>query len=100
MTLAIVDAYVKTGNSSNLNINSNDFFAASLLKDRWFLNEIRKSLVFIKLLNQQTQQANFNQLPVLPLRSLSYHKDLIAELFSIVTRIIQKINCKFNKNKR
>lgn len=84
------------------NVNStklNNHFGSSLLGDLAFLNEIRKSIVFIKLLftyssnlPAQAQSVNFlifNSLPVLPLRS-SMQKDLLSDLFNIYTKIIFK----------
>jgi len=79
-----------------------------LLNDTWALNEIRKALIFMKLLfvysslvsqsqiQQQSQtqhhQSNYfitSSLPILPLKS-SMQKDLITELFNIYTKFLMK----------
>ena len=76
-----------------------------LLNDPWTLNEIRKALIYMKLLfvyssliNQpQIQQQLHNQsnyfitssLPILPLKS-SMQKDLITEIFNIYTKFLVK----------
>lgn len=76
-----------------------------LLTDSSTLNEIRKALIYIKLLfvysslvtqSQIQQQSNLqsnyfvtSSLPVLPLKS-SMQKDLITELFNIYTKLIIK----------
>ena len=84
---------------------------SSLLGDTWALNEIRKALIYMKLLficaSTSSQQANTqapqttstqqsqshyfitSSLPVLPLKS-SMQRDLINELFNIYTRFLIK----------
>ncbi len=85
-------------------------FGWSLLNDTQFLNEIRKCLIFIKILflsasslsssttptaSQQQQITNstfiFSSLPVLPVRSSST-KDLVSELFNVYTKFFNKSN--------
>ena len=74
----------------------------NLLNDPWVLNEIRKALIYMKLLfvyssllsqsQPQQPQSNYfitSSLPVLPLKS-SMQKDLITELFNIYTKILIK----------
>lgn len=80
---------IKTGSISDSQ-TEHDIFAASLLMDYWFLNELRKGLLFVKILTS-LNLANY-PLPVLPYRSMGYQKDLLSELFSIITRLIPKIN--------
>jgi hypothetical protein len=78
--------------------------APALLGDLWFLNEIRKGLIYIKLLivynsllvqsqlAQQPPQSNYfitSSIPVLPMKS-SIQKDLITELFNIYTKFVVK----------
>ena len=85
--------------------NQNSVADLSILSDQWVLNEIRKGLVYVKLLfvylstvqSQQTQPQSLQQsnhfittsLPILPLKS-SMQKDLITELFNIFTKFLVK----------
>jgi hypothetical protein len=86
--------------------SSSDVFGASLLNDLWFLNELRKALLYIKLLyvynTQMTANANTNNtsltnknssilssLPILPLK-VSNQRDLLSDLFNLFTKIILK----------
>ncbi|CAF0729025.1 unnamed protein product [Brachionus calyciflorus] len=80
--------------TSKFNQSSNHF-GFSLLNDIWFLNEIRKAIVYVKLIisySTQSQGSNFlvNSVPVLPLRS-SMQKDLLSELFKLYTKIIYRV---------
>jgi hypothetical protein len=53
--------------------------------------------LFIKLifsLNQSNNNLISLSLPILPYRSMGYQKDLLAELFSILTKLIYRINGK------
>jgi len=85
MALGIVNAYVQI-NSTNTDTVA-DLFAFSLLKDKEFLTDMRKGLIYVKLISHSQQ-------PVLPCRSVSYQKDLLAELFSVLTRL-KKGNLKY-----
>lgn len=51
-----------------------------------FLNEIRKAIIYMKLLFINSSGAS---LPILPLRS-SVQKDLLSDLFNIYSKIILK----------
>ncbi len=86
--LALISAYIDVSRVSME--AAADLFAFSLLKDQAFLNEMRKGLIFVKLISTQQQ----HQQPVLPCRSLSYQKDLLAEMFSVLTRLVQRIHDK------
>lgn len=85
MTLSLVDAAVP-------NNTDNDTLGSTLIKDQEFLNEVRKGLLFVKLLFS-LNQPNY-PMPVLPYRSMGYQKDLLNELFCIVTRLMHKANDK------
>lgn len=99
VTLNLVNVFVVTTNKSNNSYNNidscglePDFLFASLLSDYSFLNELRKGLLFIKLMFS-VSQSNINlSLPILPHRSITYQKDLLAELFSVLTKFISRIN--------
>lgn len=71
-------------------------FGLSLLNDLWFLNEIRKVIVIVKLMiiyNAQNQINNsnllINSVPVLPVKS-SMQKDFLAQLFKLYSNIFFK----------
>ncbi len=80
-------------------------FGVSLLNDTQFINEIRKCLIYIKILfltassqqngAQQHQTINssflYSSIPILPVRSSST-KDLISDLFNIYTKFFNKPN--------
>ena len=82
-------------------------FGVSLLNDTQFINEIRRCLIYIKVLFltaslQQQQQTGaqhqttnstflYSSIPVLPVRSSST-KDLISDLFNIYTKFFNKPN--------
>ena len=78
-------------------------FGMSLLNDTQFINEIRKCLIYVKILfltvsSQQTAQQQgtnssflFSSIPVLPVRSSST-KDLISDLFNLYTKFFNKPN--------
>lgn len=72
-------------------------FGLSLLNDLWFLNEVRKVIVIVKLLisynaQNQTNPSHLliNSIPVLPVKS-SMQKDFLAELFKLYSNIINRI---------
>ncbi len=76
------------------------YYGLSLLHDVWFLKEMLKTIILIKLVfksaqqQQQQQQGNafiMLSLPVLPLRS-SMQKDLLNDLFNIYIKIYCKVN--------
>ena len=104
VTLNLVNVFVVTTNKSNNSYNNidscglePDFLFASLLSDYSFLNELRKGLLFIKLMFS-VSQSNINlSLPILPHRSITYQKDLLAELFSVLTKFISRINGNFER---
>ena len=85
MTLSLVNATLATSSGTN-----NDTLGTTLIKDQEFLNEVRKGLLFVKLLFS-LNQPNY-PMPVLPYRSMGYQKDLLNELFSIVTRLMHRGN--------
>jgi hypothetical protein len=89
---------------------SSYLLGSSLINDNWFLNEIRKGLIYIKLLfsyssiNQQQQSNNYvsTSLPILPLKSSS-QKDILSDMFNIFTKLtsrldksIEKVECKYS----
>jgi hypothetical protein len=104
-------ALCKFNNNLNSNNNQNNVSKKvnGLVKDSWFLNELRKGLVFIKLVffynsiynsnsntgaGQQSQQNSFlisTSLPVLPLRSAS-QKDILSEIFNVLSKLIEKLS--------
>lgn len=71
--------------SSTVNKRSSNLFGFGLLADLTFLNEIRKAIVYMKLLFTNAQV----NVPILPLRS-SVQKDLLSDLFNIYSKIILK----------
>ena len=86
MTLSLVAAVAAPTNPAS----GHDIFGSTLIKDQEFLNEIRKGLLFVKLLFSSNQAVY--PLPVLPFRSIGYQKDLLNELFSIVSKLVHKLN--------
>lgn len=89
--------------SSTHKTSATNLYGSGLLADLGFLNEVRKAIVYMKLLfvsstattntNSPPNGASLffisNSLPVLPLRS-SMQKDLLTDLFNIYTKIIYK----------
>lgn len=96
-----VVAISKLNSSNQSNKPSNYLLGSSLINDNWFLNEIRKGLIYIKLLfsyssiNQQQQQQSNNfistSLPILPLKSSS-QKDILSEMFNIFTKLSNRLD--------
>lgn len=77
----------RLNHSSSSNTKSRGhLFGFGLLFDLGFLNEIRKAIVYMKLIFNQPN-VNF---PILPLRS-SVQKDLLSDLFNVYSKIILKI---------
>ncbi|RNA44954.1 mediator of RNA polymerase II transcription subunit 16 isoform X1 [Brachionus plicatilis] len=77
--------------------HSPSHFGLSLLNDLWFLNEVRKVIVVVKLMisyngQHQTNASHLliNSVPVLPVKS-SMQKDFLSELFKLYSNIIQRI---------
>jgi hypothetical protein len=76
----------RLNSSSSTAKSRGQVFGFGLLFDLGFLNEIRKAIVYMKLIFNQPN-VNF---PILPLRS-SVQKDLLSDLFNVYTKIILKI---------
>lgn len=93
MALSLVEATMQVHRMDRMSDVEPDFFGNSLLKDLDFLNQVRKGLLFVKLLFSLNESGQI--MPVLPYRSMGYQKDLIAELFSIVTKLIHKVKGEF-----
>ena len=103
MTLNIINETITSINQPG----DKEYYVSSLLSDYWFLNELRKGLIFIKLISVVNQTSTASQttnnllsssLPILAFKSLiisnNYHqqKDILSELFNILTKIIHRIN--------
>jgi hypothetical protein len=99
----------KSGSSSGMTTSSSgssaskSYYGIGLLQDAWFVKEMLKAIMFVKLVfaysahlqQHPLQHANnsqlvFHSLPVLPLRS-SMQKDLLNDLFNIYVKIYLKI---------
>jgi len=99
-----VVAISKLSISNQSNKPSNYLLGSSLINDNWFLNEIRKGLIYIKLLfsyssmNQQQQSNNCvsTSLPILPLKSSS-QKDILSEMFNIFTKLTNRLDKSMEK---
>ena len=102
INIAVITKKSQTQNPSD---NTLPYIPSNLLGDVWVLNEIRKALIYMKLLfvyssliassqpQSQVHQSYYfitSSLPVLPLKS-SMQKDLITELFNIYTKFLIKI---------
>lgn len=103
MTLNMIDETI----TSISQLGDNEYNVSSLLNDYWFLNELRKGIIFIKLISvvNQTNLASQTQsnlisssLPILAFKSLitnnnfQQQKDVLSELFNILTKMIHRIN--------
>lgn len=107
ITLDLIDEIILSINKPS---DHQDQSETSLLNDYWFLNELRKGLVFIKLIyvvNQSNTSSSSqllsnnslinSSLPILSFKSLivnnSYQqKDIISDLFNIITKLMHKSN--------
>ena len=101
----ILDITLYIINEATIPENKTNNFISSLLNDLWFLNELRKGLIFIKLVytinqmniaasNQTASSLIGSSLPILPFKSIVsssfQQKDIISDLFNIVTKIIHR----------
>ena len=104
MALSVANAGANVYKPNQLKQEQYEVFAASLLNDSFFLNELRRGLIIIKLLfvyssmlaspqsSMQQLPNNFvsSSLPVLTLRSSIYQKDFVSDLFNLITKLIHK----------